>query len=306
MTDVQNRYELALEILMAKVRADRCVLAGVLLGSLAHDTVWQRSDIDLLLVVEEAKVKKDSLSLVEGGVNIHAMLTTRSDFRKLLEGSVQGSFMHSLLVKGRLIFCRDEPLRELFDQRHQLGMRDRTIQLLDRVQYALAGLAKAEKWLVVRNDCTYSAYWILKCVDSLASIEVMLNGAVPEREVVQQALQFNPLLFGLIYTDLVEKSPSVDGLRQALDEVYSYLRQRAGTIFEPILTFLQEEGVMCSMSDLNHYFRRQYNLGGVDVACEWLADEGYLHKMAAPARITARSQINVEEAAYSYREAGGH
>lgn len=302
MTDVQSQFEFALQSLMAKVQTDRCVLAAVLLGSLAHDTVWQRSDIDLLLVVEETKVKKEGLSLVEGGVNIHTTLTTRSEFRKLLEGSVQGSFMHSLLVKGRLIFSRDEPLKELFEQRHHLGERDQTIQMLERVQYALAGLAKAEKWLLVRKDGTYCAYWILKCVDSLASIEVLLKGEVPEREVVQQALKSNPTLFHLIYSDLIEKSPSMETLRHTLDEIKAYLLLHADTIFEPILSYLKDEGVMCSMTDLNHYLGRQYNLRSVDIACEWLADEGFLHKMAVPVRITYRSQVNVEEAAYSYRK----
>ena len=287
---------------MAKVQTDPCVLAVVLLGSLAHDTVWQRSDIDILLVLEESKVKKEGLSLVEGGVNIHAMLTTRSEFRKLLEGSVQGSFMHSLLVKGKLIFSRDEPLKELFEQRNSLGERDRSIQLLQRVQYALAGLAKAEKWLQVRRDATYCAYWILKCVDSLASIEILLNGGVPPREVVQQALETNPSLFNTIYTDLIQRTPSLEGLRQALDAVDAYLKKHAPTIFEPILSHLQDEGVMRSTSDLNHYFSRHYSLESVDIACEWLADEGYLHKMAIPVRLTNRSHVNVEEAAYAYRE----
>lgn len=302
MTDIETKYELALESLMAKVRTDPCVLAAVLLGSLSHDTVWQRSDIDLLLVVEEAKVKKAGLSLVEDGVDIHAMTTTRSEFRKMLEGSVQGSFTHSMLVKGRLIFSRDEPLRELFEQRDNLGERDRTIEMLERVQYALAGLAKAEKWLTVRKDATYCAYWILKCVDSLASVEVLLNGGVPEREVVQQALKSNPALFGLIYTGLIEGSPSPAQLQDALDAVKSYLRVHAQTVFEPIFSYLEDEGVMRSMSDLNHYFAGHYSLESVDIACEWLAEEGYVHKMGVPVRLTAHSHVDLEEAAYSYRE----
>jgi uncharacterized protein len=304
VTDVQSRFNLALETLMAKVQTDRCVLAAVLLGSLSHDTVWEGSDIDLLLVVEESKLKKKGLSLVEQGVNIHAMLSTRSEFRKLLEGSVQGSFMHSLLVKGKLIFCRDEPLKELFEQRHQLGQRDRAIQILERVQYAIAGLAKAQKWLQVRNDSTYCAFWILKCVDPLASIEVLLNGEVPAREVVQQALQTNPAFFNLIYTDLIEGSPSPGGLRQVLAEVDAYLLDRAPTIFEPILSYLQDEGVMQSISDLNHYFECHCSVQSVDIACEWLSDKGYLHKMAVPVRITNQSRVNVEEAAYSAIEGG--
>ncbi|HSI72166.1 MAG TPA: nucleotidyltransferase domain-containing protein [Fimbriimonas sp.] len=302
MTDVQTRFDHALETLISKVQTDRCVLAAVLLGSLAHDTVWQRSDIDLLLVVEETKIKKEGLSLVESGVNIHAMLTTRSEFRKILEGSVQGSFMHSLLVKGRLLFSRDEPLKELFEQRNNLGERDRAIQLLQRVQYALAGLAKAEKWLYVRGDATYCAFWILKCVDALASIEVLLNGGVPAREVVQQAIQTNPSLFGLIYTELIEQSPSLERVQESIDAINAYIKQNGELIFEPILSYLEEEGAMRSMSDLNHYFGRQYSVSNVDIACEWLADEGYLDKMALPVRITNRSQVNVEEAAYSYRE----
>jgi uncharacterized protein len=302
VTDVQSRFELALESLLAKVQTDPCVLGAVLLGSMAHDTVWHRSDIDLLLIVEEAKVKKGGVSLVEEGVNIHAMLSTRSEFRKLLEGSVQGSFMHSLLVKGSLIFCRDEPLKELFEQRHSLGERDRSIQLLQKVQFALAGLAKAEKWLLVRKDRTYCAYWILKCVDPIASIEVLLNGEVPAREVVQQALEFNPSLFHMIYTDLIEGSPSLEGLQVAIDAIYAYIKLNRREIFDPILTYLQDEGAMRSMTEVNHYFSRHYNVESVDIACEWLADEGYLHKMAVPVRLTQRSHVNVEEAAYAYRE----
>lgn len=289
---------------MAKVRTDPCVLAAVLLGSLAHDTVWRRSDIDLLLVTEEVKTKKQGFCLVEAGVNIHAMLTTRSEFRKLLEGSVQGGFMHSLLVKGRLIFSRDEPLKELFEQRNRLGDRDKAIQILQRVQYAIAGMAKAEKWLHVRHDGTYCAYWILKCVDSLASIEVLLNGEVPAREVVQQALESNPALFTVIYNDLIEKEATPKRLRVALDAISNYLQVNAKTIFEPILSYLADEGVIRSMTEISHYFERHYSLEGVDIACEWLADEGFLHKMAVPVRLTNRSHVNVEEAAYSYREGG--
>jgi len=143
---------------------------------------------------------------------------------------------------------------------------------------------------------------ILKCVDSLASVEVLLNGDVPAREVVQQALQTNPSLFGLIYTDLIEGSHSYEQLQHVLDETRSYLRGHAQTIFEPIFTYLEDEGVMRSMSDLNHYFANHYSLGSVDMACEWLADEGYLHKMGVPVRITRHSHVDVEEVAYSYRE----
>ncbi len=298
MTDAQNLFGTALEMLVDKVQADPCVLAAVLLGSMAYDAVWQRSDIDLLLVIQESPRKKEGLCLVECGVNVHCMLLTRSEFRKILEGSVQGSFMHSLLLKGRMLFSRDEPLRELFESRHGLGERDRSIQLLKMVSHALPGLAKAEKWFHVRKDYTYCSFWILKCVDSLASIEVLLHDEVPSREVIHQALRLNPALFRAIYTDLLEGIPSPLQLESALAGAKTYLRSHVDDLFSPILSYLEEEGALRSMTDINHHFLRHFGVESVDSACEWLADEGYLHKLATPVRVTDKSHVEVEEAAY--------
>ena len=100
---IQGKFTEALDELVTQVKEDRSVLAAILCGSLAHDTVWARSDIDLALVtIDDKKVASASLSLYVGGVNVHAFLIPRAEFRKTVEGSVRNSFMHSLLAKGRL------------------------------------------------------------------------------------------------------------------------------------------------------------------------------------------------------------
>jgi hypothetical protein len=300
MPGVEETYAAALEALLGKVKADPCVLAAILLGSMAHDTVWQRSDIDLLLVTQEAKRKKEGLCLVEAGINIHCSLATRSEFRKMLEGAVQGSFIHSLLLKGKMLFSRDEPLSELFEARKALGERDRAIQLLRVASSVLPCIAKAEKWFHVRRDYAYCCFWILKCVDALASVEVLLHGEVPAREVVQQALPLNPPLFRTIYTELIEERATPDRLQTALAAIEDTLRANARALFGPILEYLEDEGSLRSITDINHHFERHFNIESVDIACEWLADEGMLHKLATPVRLTERSHVDVEEAAYFF------
>jgi len=300
MDEVQEKYEAALETLIAKVRMDPYILAAVLLGSLSHDTVWRRSDIDLLLVTQETRLKQEGLCLVELGVNIHSLLTTRSEFRRMLEGSVQGSFIHSLLVKGRMLFSREEPLVELFEARHRLSERDRATQLLRAVSSVLPGSAKAEKWFYVKRDFDYCSFWILKCVDSLATIEVLLHGEIPGREVIHRALVLNPELFRVLYTDLLHGHATEESLERALGLIQSYLYAHADVLFEPVLSYLREEGELRSMTDINHHFSRHFNIEGVDIACEWLADEGYLQKLATPVRLTDKSRIEVEEAAYYF------
>src|SRR5437879_4304079 len=102
---IQEKFTLALNALVEQIKEDRSVLAAILCGSLAHDTVWAKSDIDLVLVtIDDKKVGLADVALYADGVNVHAFLMPRAEFRKTLEGSVRNSFMHSLLAKGRLLY----------------------------------------------------------------------------------------------------------------------------------------------------------------------------------------------------------
>ena len=104
----RQTFTAALDTLVAEVRQDHSILATLLCGSLAHDTVWAKSDIDLVLVtIDDSKVPAGSMALYAEGVNVHAFLIPRTEFRRMVEGSVQNSFMHSLLAKGRLLYTHD-------------------------------------------------------------------------------------------------------------------------------------------------------------------------------------------------------
>src|SRR5690349_18357943 len=101
---IQRKFSEALEALLAQLKQDRSILAAILCGSMSHDTVWAKSDIDLALVtVDDKKVETSHLALFADGVNVHAFLMPRTAFRKTAEGSVRNSLMHSLLAKGRLL-----------------------------------------------------------------------------------------------------------------------------------------------------------------------------------------------------------
>jgi predicted nucleotidyltransferase len=96
---VQDQFNAALTALVEQVKLDRSILAAILCGSLSHDTVWSKSDIDLVLVtIDDKKAERSGVSLYADGVNVHANLMTRAEFRKAAEGSLRNSFMHSLLA----------------------------------------------------------------------------------------------------------------------------------------------------------------------------------------------------------------
>jgi hypothetical protein len=192
---IQKKFSDALDDLVAQVKEDRSILAVILCGSLSHDTVWAKSDIDLALVtIDDKKVAAGHVALNAGGVNVHAFLMPRAEFRKTVEGAVRNSFMHSLLAKGRLLYTHDETIAALCARLHEIGERDTQVQLLVAATHALGSIDKAHKWFITRGDLDYTALWILYAATPLARIEVMGARMLADREVIPQAMKLNPVL----------------------------------------------------------------------------------------------------------------
>src|SRR5262249_42759159 len=135
---VERKFSAALEELTTELKADRSILAAILCGSLSHDTVWAKSDIDLVLVTtDDRKADRSDIALYAGGVNVHAFLMPRAEFRRAVEGSLHNSFTHSLLAKGRLLYTHDDTIAALCERLRQIGERDTQIQLLRAATGAL-------------------------------------------------------------------------------------------------------------------------------------------------------------------------
>src|SRR5512132_1416273 len=114
---VQDEFTAAVDALVEEVKGDRSILAAILCGSLSHDTVWQKSDVDLVFVtIDDRKVSATDVALNAQGVNVHAFLMPRTEFRRVVEGSLHNSFMHSFLTKGRLLYTHDETIAKLLAQ----------------------------------------------------------------------------------------------------------------------------------------------------------------------------------------------
>ena len=297
----RQAFTAALDVLVEQLKRDRSILAALLCGSLSHDTVWEKSDIDLLLVtIDDSKVKGDGIALYADGVNVHACLVPRREFRKVVEGSLQNSFMHALLAKGRLLYTHDETIARLCQGLHELGARDREIQLLRAATGALPALYKAHKWLVTRGDLEYTALWILYTATSLAEIEIIGAGMVADREVIPRAMKLNPDLFETIYTRLLNTKKTRASVEAALAAVDCYLADRAPALFAPVVAYLREAGETRSCAEIEDHFTRHLGVSNVTTACEYLADQGTIGKVSIPARLTKKSNVDVQEMAFVY------
>jgi len=294
-----DTFTRALDTLVEQIKRDRTILAVILCGSLSHDTVWDKSDIDLALVtVDDKKREERGVNLYADGVNTHAMLVTRTEFRQLVEGAVANSFLHSFLAKGRLLYAHDESIAAMAERLHEMGDRDRRLQLLAAGNHVVPYLYKARKWFLTRRDLDYTALWLLYAATPLARIEVIGAGLLADREVIPQAMGLNPEFFRVVYHDLLNVKKTAKSVEAALDAVDVYLARRTDELYGLVLEHLRDVGETRSSTEIDDHFARNYGVQGISGVCEYLADRGLLVKASAPVKLTRRSNIEVQELAY--------
>jgi hypothetical protein len=297
----REQFTAALDGLVERLQQDRSILAAILCGSLSHDTVWAKSDIDLVLVtIDDKNVGCTDFALNADGVNVHANLMPRAAFRATIEGSTRNSFMHALLAKGRLLYTHDRTISDLFSTLDRIGDRDTQLQLLRAASGALPLIYKAHKWFLTRADLDYTALWILYAATPLAQIEVIGRRQLADREVIPQALALNPSFFRIIYTDLLNAKKTKATVQRALDAVDTYMAERATTVFSLVIEHLREVGEARSCTEIETHFKRNFDIGDVTTVCEYLADRELIGKAATPVRLTKRSNVDVQELAFFY------
>ena len=298
---IHQTFTAALDALVDEIKEDRSILAVVLCGSLSHDTVWAKSDIDLVLVtIDDKKVQSTDVALYADGVNVHAILMPRAEFRKMVEGSTRNSFAHSLLAKGRLLYAHDPTIADLCARLRDIGGRDTELQLLRAATSALPPIDKAHKWFHTRGDLDYTALWILYAATPLARIEVIGARLLADREVIPQAMKLNPSFFRTIYTDLLNTKKTPKSVKAALDAIDGYISVRAGALFALVVDYLREAGEARSCSEIEAYFTRNFDVSGVITACEYLADQKVIGKASTPVQLTKRSNLEVQELAFFF------
>lgn len=297
----RDHFEAALDKLIDQVKQDRHILAAVLCGSLSHDQVFEKSDIDLVLIcADDKKMKSHGVALIVDDVNIHTSVIPRTNFKKGIEGSSRNSFQHSLYAKSKLLFTKDPTIEKLFDEIHRVGARDADVQLLGAASGAAYSLYKAQKFFITREDLELTSFWLLHTATSLAQIEVGLEGEIIGREVIPQGQRLNPRLFQVVYTDLLNKKKTKKAVRHALDTANDYLKKKARRLFKPVLEHLKAKGDACSSTSIEHHFERTFGVEHAVIACEYLSDIGIIDKVSTPVKLTTRSQMEVDELAFFY------
>ncbi|NPD89707.1 MAG: nucleotidyltransferase domain-containing protein [Asgard group archaeon] len=302
--NVKKRFDEALETFVDFIKEDKNIITAVLFGSLIEGNVWEKSDVDIFLISNDEKVPYRFYWLDQDDLNFQVSVYSRNNFKRQFERSLTGSWFQHMINTSKILFSKDETISEYIQQAQSPGKRDVELQILTIVAMVIGDLEKAEKFLIMKNDVAQSYLFIVRLLDRLAQIEVLLNGEVPKREVLEQAMKYKSELFDTIFTSVILETTNKVKMEDIIRLIRTYLEERTESIFSIIIDYFREEQEVRSITDITTHLNKMMQSSWWEVAtlayCQWLHQYGYLERFAQPARLTSKSFIQVNEIAYTY------
>lgn len=271
-TEVTNR-------MVDRIREDSKCLAIFLMGSTSHDSIWEWSDLELLLIYEDDYKGQKQYQLLENDVHVCMTIMKSGDFKKYLNRSNVSDFWFCALSKSEALYCKDTSIMDLFEDIFYIGDRDRATEMLLGFSQAVYYLNKAEKSFRIKGNSDHAVYFLFQLAEGIAWIEVARHRLFPEREIIAQARKLNPDLFHKIYDHLLYDAITDVSVEKTIKDCYDYLVENTLEVYKPVLSYLN-----------NHTTLEEFSLEtrphGFGINYQWL------YRMALVERYVERISIN--------------
>ncbi len=293
--ELAKRYHEAIESFVDKVRGDPNVIAVIVYGSAARGAVWERSDIDIDVIIRDQKLDKKSFCLYEDNILLNIGIGQRSDMRRYMEKTLTGSVGHSFATTSKVVYTTDETINEYFEENKKIGQADVEKSIFFSIMGLLGTMEKVEKWIVTINDLTYARYYLTIAADGVAKIEVSSHNEVPTREAIRQAERLNPALMKKFYHRPLAGDMTREEILATLKDMDDYLMTHIDAVLNVVRGLFGDGEIKTGTQISNYYNASMHDLHGI---LDWLCDKNYLIKLSQTIRITPKSRLAVEEAAF--------
>lgn len=294
---LKERFNAAVDSFVSKVKDDPNVIAVIVCGSVAYDVVWEKSDVDMTVVVRDQNLENDSYCIVEDNITINVHLLIRSTFKRGLERNIGGSFSQSYFAKGKIVYTTDESLYEYFEDLKNIGSDDMALSSLYIACELVSIQEKCQKWVTFRKDPIYAQYFLLKAAEAISNMELCLNRLPSSREAIQKALEINPDVIEPFYQNAMSHHFSEKEVLEAIQKIDKYLEAHLEIIKKPILEFMSD-GEIKTLTLITKYFHADGHF--IVHIFDYLAEKRIIEKVSQTIRITPKSKLAVEEIGYLY------
>ncbi|WP_027626631.1 nucleotidyltransferase domain-containing protein [Clostridium lundense] len=243
------QYQRAFNSLIERLKGNDTVLAAMVFGSVVTGDLWDKSDIDLFVMVDENITGIRNIYTEEKGVPVHIKLMSKNRFMQFYEEDLRGGFMHRIFASSRLVFSKDSDITNRYDSGRYYPDLDRERWSMVYLGNMLKSIGVCRKYLC--NNGIYTAYSsAVKAAEEFARLYVNSAGYMISKDAMTMAMNLNDKFKNCVDELFFDKEDTIKAIEKLLAFVEENIDSNLKNITGILLDYMREKDELLSGEDI--------------------------------------------------------
>ena len=184
------QYQKAFNSVIDRIKIDESVLSVMIFGSMVTGDLWEESDIDFFVIVNEDFGKIRDIYAEEEGIPVHVKLMGKETFIRIYSETLKGGYIHRIFSSSRLLFSKDMDITIRYDGGRFFPDIDRERWGMYFLGRLLKDIGVCKKYL--SSNGIYTSYsTAIRCIEKYSRLFVNSSGYMISKDVMTIALNLN-------------------------------------------------------------------------------------------------------------------
>lgn len=257
------QYQKVYNIVTKRLKENPKVLAVMVFGSMVSGDLWEQSDIDFFVIIDDDMDKIKDIYITENNIPVHIKLMNKEYFFYIHDSEKRGGFLHRILYGSKLVFSRDFSITSKFDNLIYYPDIDREKWNLVYVGNFIKTLDICKKYTVLQEQYTsYSS--AIKCAEEFARLYVNSSGYMINNDVISMAVNMNDEYKEHLDRLFYEKGNEYEAMETLIKFMEQSVSSNIKNITRLLLKFMEEKKCFLSASEI----KEDELFGGYDIKFE--------------------------------------
>ncbi|MGG5462587.1 nucleotidyltransferase domain-containing protein [Clostridium sp. B9] len=269
MSEIILKYQNSFKSVISDLQKNNEVIAVTAFGSIINGDIWEGSDIDLFVIVDDNFKGIKDIYGEELGVSLHLKIISKRFLLNFCQEEITGSTIHRKFISSKLIFSKDQEISDKFTS----------------IKYYME--SHSEKWNLVylgellqdmnlykkclQNENFYSAFEsLMYSVDSFSKLYLNYNGYLITKSSTGMLMKLDSDFENMINS--IFKMPDKNALERVHYHIESFLERNIRRIIKALIEYMREQGEYLSSEEI----RKSEAFSGFKIDFEEIL--GYLNK----------------------------
>jgi hypothetical protein len=245
------QYQKAFNSIVERLRGNSSVLAVMVFGSMVTGDLWDESDIDLFVILDQKMNAMKNIYTEEKGVPVHIKVMSKSKFLVLYEEDLRGGFIHRVFASSRLVFSKDGDITNRYDNGRFYPDLDRERWNMVYLGNLLKSTGLCRKY--IQNEGIFTAYTAaVKSMEEYAKLYVNSAGYMISKDAMTMAMNLSSGFKGHVESLFFKLDNKKEVISAAMKYIQDSLDESIRNYCGVLIDFMNEKDCFLSAEEIEN------------------------------------------------------